>query len=285
MTSSKILDYPNKAITTLRKDGARELFSLAYKRMRIDLKRFILSRKIIRTLSKSRTEKLLQKEIYNCESDKGTIELLYDFRGIGTYRLWNPAQLEYELNGYLDFLQEKEPETYVELGLGRGGTFLAVLKTVDSIEKAIGIDMDFDSERKEIIQNLTDKEILFIDGNSQNSATMKELEKALNGEKADFMLIDGDHTYEGVKKDFLNYRGSVAGGIAFHDIKAKEDCHIEVDKLWQEIKQLSDTQEVIDTDYSLNSPQPVIKEGNSMIGHGIGIIKSSEEQKSKSKDT
>lgn len=58
---------------------------------------------------------------------------------------------------------------------------------------------------------------------------------------SDFLFIDGDHSYEGVKRDFENYRPFVKSGglIAFHDI-VESDSHKEqgafVFRLWKEIK-------------------------------------------------
>ena len=54
----------------------------------------------------------------------------------------------------------------------------------------------------------------------------------------DFMFIDGDHSYEGVRADWINYRHMIRkGGImAFHDILPDpSDQGIEVWRLWQEI--------------------------------------------------
>ena len=48
----------------------------------------------------------------------------------------------------------------------------------------------------------------------------------------DFIFIDGDHEYAGIKRDWLDY--SYLGNIvAFHDIGCKDHA---VDRLWSEIK-------------------------------------------------
>ena len=67
--------------------------------------------------------------------------------------------------------------------------------------------------------------------------------------KTDFLFIDGDHTYQGVKADFEMYAPLVRPGglVVFHDIcKHAEamDCH--VDRFWQEIKNERQTREFVD---------------------------------------
>ena len=58
----------------------------------------------------------------------------------------------------------------------------------------------------------------------------------MNGNKLDFLFIDGDHSYNGVKLDFEMYAPMVRenGLIAFHDIAGRWDG---VREFWTEIKQ------------------------------------------------
>ena len=58
------------------------------------------------------------------------------------------------------------------------------------------------------------------------------------------MFIDGDHTYEGVKKDFKMYKTLVRknGLIAFHDINSET---MGVFHFWREIKKRYKYEEIV----------------------------------------
>jgi len=83
------------------------------------------------------------------------------------------------------------------------------------------------------------QKIYLIREDSHELSTLNMVKKILKGHKLDFLFIDGDHTYDGVKRDFEVYSESVSKGgiIAFHDIcphPPQTGC--EVNKFWREIK-------------------------------------------------
>jgi len=83
----------------------------------------------------------------------------------------------------------------------------------------------------------------------------------LDGESLDFLFIDGDHTYDGVKKDFEIYGRYVRknGIIAFHDIVPGPSERVGgVPRFWNEIKHQFDYVELVKN----------WKQG----GFGIGVI-------------
>jgi predicted O-methyltransferase YrrM len=79
--------------------------------------------------------------------------------------------------------------------------------------------------------------------------TLDKLRTILKKGEVDFLFIDGDHTYQGVKQDFQMYSPLVRKGgiVAFHDIATPDltgEC--EVAKFWKEIKQSHNHVEVVE---------------------------------------
>ena len=77
---------------------------------------------------------------------------------------------------------------------------------------------------------------------------MEQVAAILAGREIDLLFIDGDHTYEGVKKDFEMYSPLVGQGaiIAFHDIVVHPpESGCEVSKFWREIKDNYESEEIV----------------------------------------
>jgi hypothetical protein len=81
----------------------------------------------------------------------------------------------------------------------------------------------------------------FVDMILGDSTSYDVIRKIHDRNSFDAALIDGDHTYSGVKQDWINY-GDCAPIVAFHDIVGdgqieKVKGHlVEVPKLWAELK-------------------------------------------------
>lgn len=130
-----------------------------------------------------------------------------------------------ELSALLDFLEEREPETVLEIGAFCGGTLyvwaraLSTTTQVLAVDKPVWTDLVHDGRRSlfPTFDRSVDIELLY--GDSHEEGTRAAVGEALDGE-VDLLFVDGDHTYRGVRADFETYRGVLAddGVVAFHDV-------------------------------------------------------------------
>ena len=86
---------------------------------------------------------------------------------------------------------------------------------------------------------------------SHDPETVAEVERLLAGRPVEFLMLDGDHTYEGVRADFELYAPLVRPGgvIAFHDVLPHPrvpDC--QVDRFWREVRERYEHAEFLDPD-------------------------------------
>ena len=153
-----------------------------------------------------------------------------------------------ELAPLIALLRRRRLDVVVEIGTARGGTFYAWCQLAEPEATLISIDLPGGrygggyslaeaSSFREYGQ--PGQELHFIRRDSHDDDTRKHVVEILDGRRIDFLLIDGDHTYGGVKQDFEMYAPLVAPGcpIAFHDILPHPvDQTCEVDRLWTEIK-------------------------------------------------
>jgi predicted O-methyltransferase YrrM len=153
-----------------------------------------------------------------------------------------------EFSPLISFLKRRKLNTIVEIGTARGGTFYAWCKIAEPDAMIVSIDLpggpfgggysvkDIKRFRKYKRKN---QRLYFLRKDSQNRATKEELMKILKDRKIDFLFIDGDHRFSGIRKDWRLYSPLVKsnGLIVFHDILPHPKIpKCKVDKLWNEIK-------------------------------------------------
>ena len=164
-----------------------------------------------------------------------------------------------ELSPLISLLKRRRLRTVVEIGTEKGGTLYAWCRIARPDALIISIDLPggpfgggytFNDMKKFRKFRKKNQKLRFLRKDSHKADTKRELIKKLNGRKIDFLLIDGDHRYPGVRKDWQFYSPLVKenGIIAFHDILFHPKVPAcTVDRLWKEIKDSYRYREFTDT--------------------------------------
>lgn len=168
-------------------------------------------------------------------------------------------QNKLEITSLVKAVAGLKPKIIVEIGTNMGGSLFYFTKVADSEALIISIDLpgglggggypDYRTDFYYSFKSSKQKMLLWrLD--SHLNATLETLKNTLGDQKIDFLFLDADHSYEGIKQDFEMFSPLVRkdGVIAFHDIKHTEpDNWIQVDKFWNEIKKEYKHEEFIDT--------------------------------------
>lgn len=160
----------------------------------------------------------------------------------------HPSQNELELRGFIDLLQQQKVHSYLEIGARHGDTFHEIMVSLPSKSKGVALDLPgglwgtgkSGNHLRRVVNDLKKRgyRASWIFGDSQTDATQTLV---VGRGPYDAILIDGDHTYAGVSRDWALYRG-LARIVAFHDIVGEGQAEkvynnpVEVPKLWAEIK-------------------------------------------------
>jgi hypothetical protein len=156
--------------------------------------------------------------------------------------LIKPAQVYSEISELLRFVNAMKPRVILEIGTAKGGTLFLFSRLVSEYATIISIDLGgYWSWRIPLYRSfiLRSQNLYLLRMNSHKGETLEQVKAILDGREIDFLFIDADHTYEGVKKDFEMYGPLVKKGgiLAFHDIApCASERGFGVGKLWEEIK-------------------------------------------------
>lgn len=164
------------------------------------------------------------------------------------FSLIRSNQNEDEIYQLLSLVESVSPKSVLEIGTARGGTLFMLSQVLDPNANIISIDIPKDRYsggypiwKIPIYKSFKRKnqKIKLIRKNSHAVSTADIVQNYLDGHKIDFLFIDGDHSYDGVKKDFEMYHPLVRSGglIAFHDIVPGPTEKVGgVPEFWKEIK-------------------------------------------------
>ncbi len=145
---------------------------------------------------------------------------------------WELADFIFELKQY-EKNKKINLNSFLEVGFS-SGINNTILNKFFNFENIVGIDFFFSHINAEnLLGNLLYKNLTLLCG---DTTSVKVIDKANRLGPYDFIFIDADHSYEGVKKDFYNYLPMLSkdGIIGFHDIECPDWPGI--NKFWNELK-------------------------------------------------
>jgi predicted O-methyltransferase YrrM len=158
------------------------------------------------------------------------------------------VQIRSEILGLGRLVGARRPRVVVEIGTNRGATLWLWAKLAAPDAILVSIDLPggihgggYRAWRTGLYRSFAGpgQTLHLLREDSHNTQTLDKLKAILGAIPVDFLFIDGDHRYEGVRQDFQLYSPLVRPGglVAFHDVaqhKAEYDC--QVDRLWTEVK-------------------------------------------------
>jgi len=194
---------------------------------------------------------------YQLPSARSRFAVPFVFKGKRIFRSIRPSQTPLEIEGLYERVLELSPKRLLEIGTNRGGTLYLWIQAAAEDAKIVSVDLPEGQFGGGYIVNRVpfyesfarpNQELKLLRADSHLVETRDIVLDSFDQEQIDFLFIDGDHTYEGVKDDFSLYSPLVRPGglVVFHDILPNpNDTHIQVAPFWDQIKEQFDIEELI----------------------------------------
>lgn len=126
-----------------------------------------------------------------------------------------PIQVKDEFWELVQHVMRIGPTNVLEIGVENGGTIKFWDEIVGEDGKIIGLDL---CTGKVVMPRDFLSDLELIEGDSHSLKVVELIKSKMP--VVDFLFIDGDHSYDGVKADFENFSPLVRPGglVGFHDI-------------------------------------------------------------------
>jgi predicted O-methyltransferase YrrM len=167
-----------------------------------------------------------------------------------------PIQNRHEITELTRLVQARAPKSVLEIGTAKGGSLFLFCQGAAEDATIVSIDLPYGRNgggypawKTPIYEQFTKpgQKVHLLRTNSHSKATREEVRKLVPG-GFELIMIDADHSYEGVKIDFELYSPLLAPGgiVVMHDILHNRfDPEIEVGRYWDEIKPFYNVQEIV----------------------------------------
>ncbi len=251
-----------KAINILRNKGLKIFWSKIVNRVRILIRPFYIKFFIFR-----KKEKIIREMTNFKSADRDEI---FNFIFKKYFGVFSAMQIKEEFSELMKIVENLRPKNVLEIGTANGGALFCFSRLSSDDGNIVSVDLPegkfgggYEEWRIPFFESFkkNSQKLHFLRDDSHKDSTLESVIKYFNNQKIDFLFIDGDHTYEGVKKDFEMYGPLVKEGgvIAFHDIAEGSEEYVGgVPKFWKEVKEGRKFREFVD-DWSQG-------------GYGIGIL-------------
>ncbi len=252
----------SRSIEVLKNDGIIQFFKKTF--------HFLRNSKVVNRAIFLCKRKFIVEKIKNfVSSSDGSY---FDFITNNFSGIFAPMQIRDEFLYLLNIFNEKKPKVVMEIGTANGGTLFCFSKLAPKDATIISIDLPegefgggYSKDKIPFYKAFAgEKQTLhLLRENSHAPETLDSVKKILKNQLVDFLFIDGDHSYEGVKKDFEIYSQIVrtnGGIVAFHDVAPKglPEFVGGVPAFWKEVK-------------NKYAHEEYVKDPN-QTGFGIGIL-------------